>query len=60
MLDFGSDSWGGHREGIEAHTSIKTSDYGFGCASKTGVPVDDIEVILLIEDVKLPAEIVIK
>ena len=61
VLGFGSDPWGGHRVGIEAHTLIKASDYGFGWASKAGAPIgDDIEVTLLIEGVKQPAEIVIK
>lgn len=57
VLGFGSDPWGGYRTGIEAHTLIKASDYGFGWASKAGAPVgDDIEVTLLIEGVKLPPE----
>jgi len=61
ILGFGSDPWGGFRVGVEAHTLIKASDYGFSWASKVGAPVgDDIEVTLLIEGVKLPAEIVIK
>lgn len=54
LLGFGTDPWGGYRTGIEAHTMIKASDYGFGWASKVGAPVgDDIEVTLLIEGVKL-------
>lgn len=57
VLGFGSDPWGGYRTGIEAHTLIKASDYGYGWASKAGAPVgDDIEVTLLIEAVKLPAK----
>jgi polyisoprenoid-binding protein YceI len=57
VLGFGADPWGGARTGIEAHTVIKASDYGFGWAAKAGAPVgDDIEVTLLIEGVKLPAE----
>jgi len=57
VLGFGSDPWGGYRTGIEAHTLIKASDYGFGWATKVGAPVgDDIEVTLLIEGVKLPPE----
>ena len=61
ILGFGSDPWGGYRVGLEAHTLIKASDYGFGWASKAGAPIgDDIEVTLLIEGVKQPAEIVIK
>lgn len=61
VLGFGLDPWGGYRTGIEAHTLIKASDYGFGWASKVGAPVgDDIEVTLLIEGVKLPPEKPIK
>ncbi|MFM9912301.1 MAG: YceI family protein [Methylophilaceae bacterium] len=53
VLGFGSDPWGGYRMGIEAHTSIKASDYGFGWAAKPNGPVgDDIEITLLIEGVK--------
>jgi polyisoprenoid-binding protein YceI len=55
VLGFGPDPWGGTRTGIEAHTMIKASDYGFAWAAKVGAPVgDDIEVTLLIEGVKLP------
>ncbi|MCE9633298.1 MAG: YceI family protein, partial [Methylophilales bacterium] len=32
ILGFGTDPWGGYRMGIEGHTSIKASDYGFGWA----------------------------
>jgi polyisoprenoid-binding protein YceI len=61
VLGFGSDPWGGYRVGLEAHTLIKASDYGFGWASKANAPIgDDIEVTLLIEGVKQPAEIVFK
>ncbi|MDP1657943.1 MAG: YceI family protein [Methylotenera sp.] len=57
LLGFGTDPWGGYRTGIEAHTMIKASDYGFGWAAKAGAPVgDDIEVTLLIEGVKLAPE----
>lgn len=57
VLGFASDPWGGFRTGIEAHTSIKASDYGFTWAAKVGAPVgDEIEVTLLIEGVKLAAE----
>lgn len=54
LLGFGSDPWGGYRTGLEGHTTIKASDYGFGWAAKPNAPVgDDIEVTLLIEGVKL-------
>jgi len=57
VLGFGADPWGGYRMGIEAHTAIKASDFGFGWGVKPNAPVgDDIEIILLIEGVKLPLE----
>ncbi|MFA6178123.1 MAG: YceI family protein [Candidatus Methylopumilus sp.] len=53
VLGFGNDPWGGQRTGIEARTTLKASDYGFGWALKAGAPVgDEIEVTLLIEGVK--------
>ena len=61
LLGFGQDPWGGNRMGLEAHTSIKASDFGLAWATKPNAPVgDDIEITLLIEGVKLPAEKVIK
>lgn len=61
VLGFGTDPWGGYRMGLEAHTSLKASDFGFGWATKPNAPVgDDIEITLLIEGVKLPAEKPIK
>lgn len=54
VLGFGTDPWGGYRMGLEAHTSLKASDFGFGWAAKPNAPVgDDIEITLLIEGVKL-------
>lgn len=53
VLGFGTDPWGGYRTGIEAHTAIKASDYGFTWPLKPNAPVgDDIEITLLIEGVK--------
>jgi len=53
VLGFGTDPWGGYRTGIEAHTAIKASDYGFAWPLKPNAPVgDDIEITLLIEGVK--------
>lgn len=61
VLGFGTDPWGGYRMGLEAHTSLKASDFGFGWATKPNAPVgDDIEITLLIEGVKLTAEKVTK
>jgi polyisoprenoid-binding protein YceI len=58
VLGFGADPWGGYRMGIEAHTAIKASDFGFGWGVKPNAPIgDDIEIILLIEGVELPMEI---
>ena len=56
VLGFGSDPWGGYRIGLEAHTTLKASDFGFTWPLKSNTPVgDDIEITLLIEGVKLPA-----
>jgi polyisoprenoid-binding protein YceI len=53
ILGVGTDPWGGTRMGIEAHTSIKASDYGFGWGVPSNAPVgDDIDITLLIEGVK--------
>jgi polyisoprenoid-binding protein YceI len=55
VLGFGSDPWGGYRVGLEAHTTIKASDFGFGWGLKPNPPVgDDVDITLLIEGVKLP------
>lgn len=57
VLGFGADPFGGFRTGIEAHTAIKASDYGFGWAAKPKAPLgDDIEITLLIEGVRKYAE----
>jgi polyisoprenoid-binding protein YceI len=61
LLGFGTDPWGGYRVGLEAHTMIKASDYGFGWATKANSPIgDEVEVTLLIEGVKLTEPILIK
>lgn len=61
VLGFGADPWGGYRTGFEAKTSLKASDFGFKWSLKKDASVgDDIEITLLIEGVKLPAEIPIK
>ncbi|PPC94972.1 MAG: polyisoprenoid-binding protein [Methylotenera sp.] len=61
VLGFGTDPWGGYRMGLEAHTSLKASDFGFTWPLKPNPSVgDDIEVTLLIEGVRLPAEKPIK
>lgn len=61
VLGFGTDPWGGYRMGLEAHTTLKASDFGFTWPLKPNPSVgDDIEVTLLIEGVKLPAEKSIK
>jgi polyisoprenoid-binding protein YceI len=58
VLGFGADPWGGFRMGIEAHTSIKASDFGFTWGVKPNAPIgDDIEIQLLIEGIKQPLEI---
>jgi polyisoprenoid-binding protein YceI len=53
VLGFANDPWGGYRTGIEAHTHLKASDFGFTWAAKAGGPVgDDLEVDLLIEGIR--------
>lgn len=53
ILGVGMDPWGGTRMGIEAHTSIKASDYGYTWGVQPNAPVgDDIDITLLIEGVK--------
>lgn len=52
LLGYAKDPWGGYRNGIEAHTSLKASDFGFTWG-KAGSPVgDEVEVTLLIEGIK--------
>lgn len=52
VLGFGTDPWGGYRMGLEAHTSLKASDYGFTWPLKPNPPVgDEVEITLLIEGV---------
>jgi polyisoprenoid-binding protein YceI len=52
VLGYARDPWGGYRTGIEAHTNLKASDFGFTWG-KAGSPVgDEIEVTLLIEGIK--------
>jgi polyisoprenoid-binding protein YceI len=61
VLGYGTDPWGAYRVGLEAHTTLKASDFGFTWPLKPNAPVgDDIDVTLLIEGVRLPAEKVIK
>lgn len=58
VLGFGFDPWGGYRMGIEAHTSIKASDFGFAWPLKPNPPVgDDVEITLLIEGVIQTADV---
>lgn len=52
VLGFGDDPWGGYRVGLEASTTIKASDFGFGW-SKTGPVGDEVELTLLIEAKRL-------
>ena len=57
VLGFGTDPFGGYRMGIEAHTSIKASDFGFTWPLKPNAPVgDEIEITLLIEGVRYYAD----
>lgn len=53
VLGFGPDPWGGQRMGLEAHTALKASDFGFAWSRQPNAPVgDDIEITLFIEGVK--------
>ncbi|HEY8085022.1 MAG TPA: YceI family protein [Methylophilaceae bacterium] len=53
ILGVGSDPWGGTRMGIEAHTSIKASDYGLNWGVEPNAPIgNDIDITLLIEGAK--------
>ncbi|MFW5432258.1 MAG: YceI family protein [Methylophilaceae bacterium] len=57
VLGFGKDPFGGYRTGLEAHTTIKASDYGFNWAKKSGASVgDNVEITLLIEGVRYYAD----
>lgn len=57
VLGFGTDPFGGYRMGVEAHTSIKASDFGFTWPLKPDAPVgNDIEITLLIEGVRYYAD----
>jgi polyisoprenoid-binding protein YceI len=57
VLGFGADPFGGYRMGIEAHTSIKASDFGFAWVAKPNGPVgNEIEITLLIEGLKVNPE----
>lgn len=52
VLGYANDPWGGYRTGIEAHTSLKASDFGFTWGKAGGPVGDEVEVTLLIEGVK--------
>lgn len=52
LLGFGDDPFGGYRTGLEAHTKIKASDYGFTWAKKSASLGDQLEITLLIEGVR--------
>jgi polyisoprenoid-binding protein YceI len=50
VLAYGDDPWGGYRVGLEAHTAIKASDFGYKWGIKPNGSVgDDVEITLLIE-----------
>lgn len=52
VLGYANDPWGGYRTGIEAHTSLKASDFGFTWGKASSPVGDEVEVTLLIEGVK--------
>lgn len=54
VLGFGTDPWGGYRVGLEAHTAIKASDFGYKWGVKpNGAVGDEVEITLLIEGKRL-------
>lgn len=54
VLGFGTDPWGGYRVGLEAHTAIKASDFGYKWGIKpNGAVGDDVQITLLIEGKRL-------
>lgn len=56
LLGFGPDPWGGSRTGVEAHSRIRLSDYGysFGSPSPDKSPLgDEVDITLLIEGIRL-------
>lgn len=54
VLGFGTDPWGGYRVGLEAHTAIKASDFGYKWGLKPNGSVgDDVEITLLLEGKRL-------
>ncbi|MEW5943955.1 MAG: YceI family protein [Pseudomonadota bacterium] len=56
LLGFGPDPWGGSRMGVEAHTRIRLSDYGYGFGSlapEKSPLGDEVEITLLIEGIRL-------
>ena len=56
LLGFAPDPWGGLRTGVEGHTWIKLSDYGyaFGADDPAKSPLgNDVQITLLIEAIKL-------
>lgn len=52
ILGYANDPWGGYRTGIEAHTNLKASDFGFTWGKAVSPVGDEIEVTLLIEGIK--------
>jgi polyisoprenoid-binding protein YceI len=54
VLGFDTDPWGGYRMGLEGHTTLKASDYGFTWMNTPKAPVgDEVDLTLLIEGVKV-------
>ncbi len=56
ILGFAPDPWGGFRTGVQGHTSIRLSDYGYGFGSDDPAksPLgNEVDITLLIEGIKL-------
>jgi len=59
LLGFGADPWGGFRTGVQGHTAIRLSDYGyaFGADDPAKSPLgNEVDITLLIEGIKLGAD----
>lgn len=56
LLGFAPDPWGGFRTGVQAHTTVRLSDYGyaFGSDDPAKSPLgNEVDITLLIEGIKL-------
>ena len=52
VLGFGDDPWGGYRVGIEANTSILSTDFGYAWAENNSALGNEVILEFLIEGIK--------